>query len=236
MWVRINKARRFLRLGILKTIFLNFYMLPFKQAIHLPIILTRKVHFYDLSGEIIINGPVSFAMIRFGYFGEDTNVAKDFNTLLKIRGNLIFQGEAHFGIGVTIRVESGATLQIGNNVRISNLTKIICYEKIEIGNNCRIAWDCQIIDTNFHFIKNTITGEVPEIHKPVKIGMNNWIGNRTTILKGTETPDFCIVSSNSLCNKAYSFPTHSLIGGIPARLLKSNVYRLLDDINQNTKS
>ncbi|MFH6769534.1 acyltransferase [Gaetbulibacter aquiaggeris] len=210
-------------------------MLPLNQAIRLPIILTRKVHLFDLSGKIKINGPVKFSMIRFGYFGEDTAVAKDFNTLLKIRGTLIFNGGAHFGIGVTIRVENGATFEIGNNVRISNQTKIICYEKIEIGNDCRIAWECQIIDTTFHYIRNKITGEFAGLNASVKIGNNNWIGNRSNIMKGTETPDFCIIAGGSLCNQKYDIQEYSLIAGTPAKLKKTNVYRVLDEEEKDIK-
>jgi acetyltransferase-like isoleucine patch superfamily enzyme len=64
---------------------------------------------------------------------------------------------------------------------------------------------------------------------PIKIGAHNWIGNRSNIMKGTITPDYCIVASGSLCNKKIDAPSYSLIAGVPARLIKSNIYRVLDD-------
>lgn len=227
-WLLINKIRRFLHIGWIKTLYFNFTKLPLEQAIKLPIILTRNTYFYDLSGKIEIKGPVSSGMIRFGFFGEDTHVWNSVKTLLKIRGKIIFEGSSHYGIGVIIRVEENATLRIGNNVRISNNAKIISYKEIEIGSNCRIAWETQIIDTTFHYMKDVITDEVNVRDGIIKIGKNNWIGNRTTISKGTVTPDYCIIASGSLCNKIYEIPNNSFIAGIPAKFVKTNIVRLLD--------
>ncbi|WP_439185740.1 acyltransferase [Carboxylicivirga taeanensis] len=239
-WTIINKIRRFRRIGLFKTIFLNFHKLPFKQAIRLPILVTRNTYFYDLSGKIIINAPVKPFMIRIGYFGEDTCAWKDGRALLKVRGTLIFKGNSHYGIGVSIRVEPNSKLVIGDNVRISNNTKIICYEDIEIGNNCRIAWECQIIDTTFHYIKNINTDEISILNAPIKIGNNNWLGNRSNIMKGTNTPDFCIIAGGSLCNQHYDIPNYSMIAGVPAKLKKTGICRVLDaeeaEINHKLRS
>lgn len=227
-WSVINKLRRFFRISIFKTIYVNFSKLPFHQAVKLPILITRGTYLYDLSGKInIASNVIKPFMIRFGYFGEDTKVWKSNKTLLKIRGDLFFRGGSHYGIGVILRVEPNAILEIGDNVRIGNETKIICYNKIVIGNNCRIAWENQIIDTTFHYIKDINTGNVLEKDGTILIGNNNWIGNRSSIMKGTITPDFCIVASNSLCNTLYEIP-YSLLAGVPAKLKKTGIYRVLD--------
>lgn len=49
-------------------------------------------------------------------------------------------------------------------------------------------------------------------------------------MQGTITPNFFSVASGSLCNKSYmdSTPEFSLVAGNPAKLLKNNVYRVLD--------
>ena len=39
MWNRLNQIRRLFRVSLWRTLFFNFYMLPFKQALKLPIIL-----------------------------------------------------------------------------------------------------------------------------------------------------------------------------------------------------
>lgn len=227
-WKRLNQVRRVLRVSILKTLYVNFAMLPFKQALKLPILLTRNVHLFDLSGSIKIPGEASFAMVRFGFFGEDSAYWKTNVSSLKIRGALIFRGACHFGSGIIIRVEPGANLSIGDDVKFNNQAKLICYKDITIGDHCRIAWETQIIDTTFHFVCERETGNALSRDGSVHIGNNNWIGNRTSLMKGCRLPDFCIVASGSLCNKAYELPQDSLIGGVPAKLIRSGIYRAFD--------
>lgn len=56
------------------------------------------------------------------------------------------------------------------------------------------------------------------IESAVRIGDNVWIGARVTILAGVELGNGCIVAAGSVVRS--SFPDNSVIGGIPARLLK----------------
>jgi hypothetical protein len=45
-------------------------------------------------------------------------------------------------------------------------------------------------------------------------------------MQKTITPDYCTVASNSLCNSDYTnFGSNILIGGLPSKLLKSNITR-----------
>lgn len=227
MWNKINSLRRIFRISLVKTLFINFYKLPFRQAIKLPIIVGRNTYFYDLSGKILLNGTIRTGSIRLGFIGEDIRVWSDDKTLLNIKGTLIFSGIARIGGGSTIRVEKGAILDIGNDF-ISNFNlKVICYKKIVINEHVRIAWDVQIMDTSFHFIKNVVTGEVSDLHQEIIVGKNNWIGNRSSIMKGAITPDFCIVASGSLVNKDLKLSSNCIVAGTPVKLIKENVQRVL---------
>lgn len=194
----------------------------------MPILVTRYTYFYSLSGKIKLSSPARFGMIRFGYFGEDVITPKDARTLLQIEGTMILASNVHFGNGVIIRIEPNATLDIQNNVRISNRTKIICYDNINIHHDSRIAWECQIIDTTFHYMRNIADNSVTELTSPITIGAHNWIGNRVSIMKGAYIPEYTIVAAGSLCNKKYDFPEKSLIAGSPAKLIKTGIYRCLD--------
>lgn len=229
MWNTINKIRRLFRVSFWRTLFFNFYMLPLKQALKLPIILTRNVRFYNLSGKIVFSGNVKTGMVRFGFFGEDNMYWNSAKTLLQIEGKLMLAHNIHFANGLIIRVEKNASLRIDENVRISNQVKIICYNDITIKKNNRIAWECQMMDTTFHFIRNRETKEYNEIHGTIVIGENNWIGNRCTIMKGAVLPNHCIVTSGSLINKDFSEHEYSVFAGTPAKLIKQGVYRVLDE-------
>ena len=227
-WELINKFRRFARTSWLKSLYLNFAMLPFRQAIKLPIIVSRYTYFYSLPGRIELTSPPRFGMIRFGYFGEDVITPKDTRTLLQIEGVMRLAENVHFGNGVIIRIEPNASFEVETNVRISNRTKIICYDNVKICHDTRIAWECQIIDTTFHYMRNMNDNSVTELTKPIVIGAHNWIGNRCNIMKGAVIPNYTIVAAGSLCNKHYDFPQYSLIAGLPAKLIKTGIYRCLD--------
>lgn len=227
MWNKINFLRRLYRVCLWRTLFINFYMLPFKQALKLPIILTRNVRFYNLSGSISFPEGVRFGMIRFGFMGEDTNVWKNDRALINIAGNIIFKGDVRFGIGFSLRVEKMGRLSMGNNILMNYNTKIICYDSITIGDDCNIAWEVQIMDTDLHFIRNTSDQSVAPRTSPVIVGRNNWIGNRVTLLKGSNTPDYCIIASGSTVNAKLEAPEHSVIAGSPAKTVKVNFTYIL---------
>lgn len=235
-WDRINKFRRFVRISWLKSIYLNFSMLPFRQAWHLPIIVGRNIYFYSLSGKIELTDKATFGMIRWGFFGEDVIVPKVARTLLQVEGTLRLASNVHFGSGLVIRVEPEAVLSIGNNVRIGNQVKIICYDSITINHDSRIAWESQIIDTTFHYMRNMADNSVTSLTKPVVIGAHNWIGNRSNIMKGAVLPDYTIVAAGSLCNKPYDFPQYSLVAGSPCKLIKTGIYRCLDKEEREIKA
>ena len=68
--------------------------------------------------------------------------------------------------------------------------------------------------------------------KDIIIGEDSWIGNHVIINKGTILPKGTIVSAMSLVNKDYSvlLNEHSIIGGVPAKLLKENKIRVNDKL------
>ena len=157
-------------------------MLPFKQAIKLPFDFYYKVRFVELTGKVILKNNVQRGAIQIGRAGSDF-LAKT-ESVISIKGNLIFNGPIFIGNGVTLEVNEGATVEFGKSVRITARTKIISQEQITIKDNVGISWESQIIDSNFHYIRNTKTGVIHKKSVPVVIGANCWIGNRVSIGKG----------------------------------------------------
>jgi acetyltransferase-like isoleucine patch superfamily enzyme len=222
--------RTFFRIGFLKSIYINFRLLPFLQAIKLPIIVTRSTTIESLSGTMTLNSPVSFGLVKIGQLHTDLVSWKEGKNYLNIKGDFIVGGFIQAGVGCKVVIDKNATLSIGANAAIGANTCIICRDSIKIGSNFRAAWETQIMDTNFHYTKDTLSGKVNARTAPVVLGNNNWIGNRSSVMQGTKTNDFFIAASNSLCNKDYtdSIPPYSMVGGSPAKLLKTNIVRVLD--------
>lgn len=87
-----------------------------------------------------------------------------------------------------------SSLTIGNNCRI-NGAYIHSKGKIEIGNNCVIAANVNIMDSNGHEVvcsNRTAGRDTPE---EIKIGNNVWIGTNCIILKGTIIGDNCVIGA-----------------------------------------
>lgn len=226
----LKKIRTFFRIGWFKSIYLNFRILPFMQAIKLPIIVSRKTTLESLTGSVHFKTNPSFGMMKFGFNHSDLFSWRAKYTIIKIEGNVYAGDFAQFGVGCSLIVDEGANLYLGDNFSIGGFSKIICRKKIAIGDNFRGAWDVQVFDTNFHYIKNVEDGSVTRREYEVVLGANNWMGNRASVMPGTKTNDFFIAASNSLCNKDYtaSIPKYSLVAGSPAKLLKTNVVCVLD--------
>jgi acetyltransferase-like isoleucine patch superfamily enzyme len=53
------------------------------------------------------------------------------------------------------------------------------------------------------------------------IGPNCWIGSKVTILDGVTIGEGCVIAAGSVVTK--SFPDYSVIGGVPARVLRSRL-------------
>lgn len=228
------RIRTFFRIGWLKSIYLNFRLLPFNQGIKLPIIVSRVTTLESLSGRVYFQTKPSFGMMKFGFNHSDLFSWKASYTIIKIDGNVYAGHFAQFGVGCSLVVDEGANLYLGDFFTIGGLSKIICRNKIVIGNNFRGAWELQLFDTNFHYIKSIEDGSVIRREQEIVLGTNNWMCNRVSIMPGTKTNDFFIAASNSLCNKDYTtaVPKYSLVAGSPAKLLKTNVARVFNKEEQ----
>lgn len=110
------------------------------------------------------------------------------------------------------------TLCIGDNCEMGDMTHIVAYERVEIGNNVLIASKCFISDTSHGVYKGECqdSPDVPPnkrklVTAPVKIGNNVWIGENAVILAGVEIGDGCIIGANSVVSK--SVPENSIVVG-----------------------
>lgn len=213
----------------IKTIWFNYKVLPFKQAWKLPFFIYSKTVFRNLSGKIIVDSSdVRPNMIKLGadwWYPVTARPQVTWNVI----GTLVFKGPISFPQGTYIHVAKNGVLQFGTNgTLIGTNSKIMCFDNIDIGDNARITWDCQVYDTSFHYVETE--GKINKLTSPIKIGNNVWIGNNTTITKGVTVPNWSIITSHSLVNKDLNqFGEHCLFAGAPVTLKKKGVTRIFDE-------
>lgn len=129
------------------------------------------------------------------------------------KGGKLLAGNCQFYSGVRLEVGSSGTLLIGNGSYLNRNTLIICEDRVEIGENCKIAWDVIIMDSDLHPIDDS----TPIVNKPVIIGDGVWIGCRSIILKGVTVGRGAVIAAGSVVTK--NIPPRTVYGGAPAKLI-----------------
>jgi|SRR6218665_1175024 len=220
-----KKIRFYSSVNWIKTYYFNYSKFPYATAKKLPVFFYGKVNFQNIKGEIVIEGAVTKGMIAFGKRFEKFSKSKGIAEIC-IEGKMVFKGHALFGKDYFVYVAENALLEIGNRSGMGNTGKIVCTQHIKLGDDVRISFESQLMDSNFHQMIDTQTGEKFPMSSPIIIGNNNFLGNRVSVMPGTVTPDYCTVASNSLCNKNYAaLGNNILIGGAPAKLIRQHISR-----------
>ncbi|WP_243698903.1 acyltransferase [Flavobacterium sandaracinum] len=208
-----------------KTLYFNFKKFPLSIAKHLPVFFYGKVKFTAITGKIQIIEPIKRGMIGFGQPYEMNTLHKGIAEI-NILGTLVFKGHVQFGKDYFMYIGEEGYCEFGHMSSLASNAKLICIERIVFGNYARFGSEAQIMDTNFHQMMDTQSGEKFKMTAPISIGNYNYTSSRVTVLQGTKTPDFCTIASNSLCNSDYfSFGSNILIGGIPAKFIKDSISR-----------
>lgn len=218
--MKIDKAIKLVRYiaGVPKSIYVNFRLLPFKQAIHLPIFVSSKTKLLSLSGEVHLD-KVRTGIIRVGFGGSDMLDYRYDRPTINVQGSIHFKGKAKIGIGAKLLIYGDLTL--GNNFSITGDASIICAKKISIGDDVMIAWQSILMDTDQHNIYDTKKNVINE-DKEIIIGNSVWIGARSFILKNSKIEDGCIIGSNTIVTKSFN-SKNSIIAGNPPRIIKENI-------------
>lgn len=212
--------------NIFLTIYINFRSFPFKQAFRLPIFVYGRPRIYGLSGNMFMTcKKISPGMIKFNYVMPGAPNSTSGISELYNEGLILFNGSGEIGTGTKIRVAFRAKLKVGKRFKITDQCNIGCLNSIEIGDDSWIVHRTQVCDSNYHYVENLNTNEIPYIKsKSISIGKRCWICNSCDITGGAIVPSGTIVASHSLVSKDYSsLPPFSIIGGIPAKLISTGV-------------
>lgn len=206
------------------SIYFNFYYLPFRQAIRLPILLF-KPKLLKLKGKIILNTTNIYpGMIRLGYpyvsIYPDTGIAWE-NT----GGVVIFKGKCTIGGNSYVSIGNGGQITFGGQFLASSSLKIVCMVSIEFGFKNHIGWNTIIMDTNFHPLIDMNKNVTKSFSGPILIGDYNWFGLECVVMYGVKIPDRCIFGLKTVITHNSKFESYSLHVGNPLRIVATNVMR-----------
>lgn len=114
----------------------------------------------------------------------------------------------------------GQTIVIGSNVGIGEFAHIGGAGGVWIGDDT-IAGAYLSVHPENHIFSDPATPirDQGVTRRGIKIGRGCWIGAKVTILDGVTIGDGCVIAAGSVVRK--SFPELSVIGGVPARLLRT---------------
>lgn len=220
-----KRLKLYTKVNWIKTLYFNFKKFPFGTARKLPVFFYGSVKLADISGTITIEAPIRKGMIGFGQPYELISRSKGIAEVV-LRGTLCFKGHVQFGKDYQIVVDREGYVEMGHMSSLASSGRIICKERIVFGTYTRIGSEAQLLDTNFHQMFDTQSGEKFPLTGTIELGNYNFISNRVSFMLGTRTPDYCTIASNTLCNKDYRpLGQHVLIGGIPAKLLREHISR-----------
>jgi len=121
--------------------------------------------------------------------------------------------------GVILNALDGE-ISIGNHSRVGPYTVMYGEGTISIGSYVGIATHSTLVASNHNFAD----GDTPFLlqgstAQGIILEDDVWIGSNCVILDGVEISTGTIVAAGSVVNR--SVPHHSVVGGVPARLIKA---------------
>lgn len=121
-------------------------------------------------------------------------------------------------------------ITIGKMCSFGAFNHITCINKVIIGDNCLTGKWVTISDNNHGTTDFDVLHEAPTKRNlsskgAVIIGNNVWIGDKASILAGVTIGDGAVIAANAVVTK--DVPAYSVVGGNPARIIKTHIEEFL---------
>lgn len=196
-----------------------------KILIYILVVIVRA-----LNPRLVVSSDVFFRGLPSVKISKGASIVIEDGCVIN---SLQYRYHVHMNKSVYLFSEGeGAMVRIGRDTRVHG-SCIHALQSIDIGSRCLIAANCQIIDSNGHELSfdavqsriNTRDGG-----KSIIIGNDVWIGCNSILLGDTQIGDGSVVMAGSVVKG--KFPSMAIIGGNPARVLKSYD---LGDVNNGKK-
>ena len=205
--------------SIPKTLRFNFHYFPLKTALKLPVVVSHRTYLRELHGKVELPEKVETAMVKIGFGDVGHYDRKRSRSIWQVSGTVSFGGKASIGHGSKLSVRGH--LSLGANFNMTAESTIVCAKEIRFGNDCLLAWDILVMDTDEHPLYDMESQRInPD--KPILVGDHVWIGCKCVLLKGAEVPSNTVLAAGTLLKTTFA-GEHQVIGGNPPTVLKRDV-------------
>ncbi len=214
------------QIDLIKTIYWNFRLFKFSDAVVLPLILGHHTRIDLKRGDIVLPDNIYRGIITFGIGGSsDLYYFESRKNYLgvKNKGKIIFKGKAHFATHTSC-YSCGGNIVFGDKFSSNVGCKFSSINGISIGDECLLGGNVVIRDSDGHRVYEINKGD-QQFHSsdaPIEIGNHVWITNNVTVLKGVSIKDGSIVALGSVVSKSIS-KENCIVAGIPSKIIRENV-------------
>jgi len=212
-------------ISIYKTIYFNFKAFPFRVAITFPFLIGKCVVIKNVGNIIFKKGNSRCHIGSLLLF----NTCNSMPLIWDNRGTIKISGKIVLQPGSCIHTLNSSMIVFGGNNYIGKGCSILCHKLIKIGVNSQISWNCQICDTDFHFIENLTNGLIKNNSREINIGDNVWIGNNVIVGKGVKLASNIIIGQGSMVIRSFE-QSNKIVVGNPA-IQKDGDYKRIWDSN-----
>lgn len=224
LWNFCSLNQKYL-LTLPRSLYYNMRLLPFSQAIRIPIFFSNHVTIKLKKGSQVklTSTRVHAGMIKIGYSQCDFYLARHHKSIMDLgKGCLIFEGRSNIGAGAKLSIDKGGSLIFGDQFWSTGPILIIARRLIRFGYNCVLSWNITIMDHDAHDIFDNYGSKINE-DKAVALGNHVWLGCNSTVLKGTQLSADTIVAANSIVTSKKFFVSHVILAGNPLEIKKTNI-------------
>lgn len=182
--------------------------------------------------QMIIKGHLGLKNVKIVNEGKGNKILAGKHVVLR-NCRFYFKGDnnqMNFGDNIHINnvtfwlENDNSTIIIGNGTHVGEGTWLCAFKgtTLKIGSNSLLAKQIMIRTYDSHGIYSLDGMELNSPHD-VLIGNHVWIGEQALILKGSVIPDDCVVGARSIITSSTRITTHSIVAGVPAKIVKDAV-------------
>lgn len=209
---------------IIPTVYFNFRVLPFKEAIKLPFFVSHKYKwkiedYKAISIDVPIDKIKRF-MVRFVNGGSADIIPNKYGIIVQNDGGkIIFKGDCQFSAGCSVR-SSGGVISFGENFSANRNCNLSATKEIKFDNNVLLGFRVSVRDSDGHNViyKEKRSENTNDIH----IGNHVWICAGAIITKGVQIGSDSVVSAKSMVLRG-NYNENTLIAGSPAKVVKEDI-------------